>query len=302
MNTRFSVSIVFGVVLMTGLLTNAATASITSDFRAAFTGPFPSTQHDNDFSWEQLLVDVNGNGIVDVGDSIRGVASFESIGRIFGTAAQRLPTGQGAQVTEYTAIFATQVIGKSAGPGGLTNFVMGPDAAFNALFGNSPGTMIAFFDDPGKDFSPTAPLATIFTLASNGNRVLDIGFTGAGGTAAGGEGWTATAPDNPALLPPTPGPGAGNFNASLNALLQANGYENFIIPFTQQSLLGPAFPNTQFSVNGQIFAASGATLPIGDSSDVFWQIQGVVPEPMSLLVWSGLIGLAFSLVGRRHMT
>jgi hypothetical protein len=323
MSARLRISVASAVLVAASLQSGGAFASITADFRAANTGPFPSTQHDNDFSWESLLVDVNGDGEVSVGDSIWGVASFESIGRFSGTPAQRLLTGQGIQVTEYTAIFATKVVAASPNAGNplLTDFVMGPDALFNSVFGNDPGTMIAFFDDTAQNFSATAPLTgggpvppyanlldpgSIFQVASDGLRVLEIGFTGAVDpvtgdvTPAGGEGWAATAPADPSLLPGTPGPGAGVYNASLNALLQTNGYAQFIIPFTQASLFGTGDP-VQFSANGQIFAATGATLPIGDSADIFWQIEGFVPEPVSLIVWSGLIGIGSCLMGRRRV-
>jgi hypothetical protein len=314
MVTKYRMTIIAVVATAAVFLLNGlASASITSNFITTCTGPFPSNQFDNDQSWESLIIDSNSNGVLDMGDSIWGVASFESIGKFGGVdGVSRLSVGQSSgKTTEYTAIFATKVLTKSttADADGNYTFTMGPDAAFNTMFGNTSGTMIAFFDDVAKNFSATAPLGAtignfndagnIFQVASDGLRVLEIGFTGAAGAATGGEGWMALAPDNPTAL--SADESTAGYRGFLDVLNQANGYELFDIAFAKNGVAGSAGPKVQFAVNGSIFASPDTTLPIGDDSNVSWTITKVLPEPTSLLIWgAGICAIVLRGSSRRR--
>lgn len=131
-------------------------------------------------------------GIIEVGDYLTGVFDY---GRI-GNQTQGFPgpfIGKGTAYSELTGVFMLKVIGKTATGAGTFNLSFGSDAAaFAAQYGlasvNS-GTMIRLFDDVNPDYTQSGSVAASIASATNGVQFLDAGFTGAGGTAAAGEGW-----------------------------------------------------------------------------------------------------------------
>jgi hypothetical protein len=242
--------------------------------------------HHNDSSVEYLSTDLNGNHMAEAGDVFTGMFIVETVGDNSGTigAGTRLTTN-GALGYEITGIFSTQII--SVTPNGSNfDYVFGPDPTFEATYGT--GAMAALFFDSTPDYNPnlaTAPLS--LATASNGTLQASVGFAG-----LPGEGWTAsTTTQDVTALPPGISANGNNYAANLNYIgVLGDYFADLDIAFAQPSAFTPgAF--TQFSVNGQVFGNGSSTpFPVGDSTDIFFQTNGAVPEAASLLVWMGLIG------------
>lgn len=253
--------------------------------------PMPHHEHFNDFSWEQI-VDVGGDGIVGPGDILEGVFDIESIGMEGGSVGvNRLSTGGSGDAVEATGYFRALVTGKTLlGPNpaaGPWRFDFGPDPLFEDIYGQ--GAMVAAYEDPNNDFDATQPnIAQLIGTATNGLHLVTLGFTG-----QRGEGWYA-------LVLTDSIPGAAGFGSSAVGYYQAN--LNRISSPGLQVQVAQAEPSsfapgtfTEFSINGNLYGtASGASLPLSDSAEVFFT---VVPEPAT---WALLVlGAACLLFWRR---
>src|SRR5262249_35872115 len=109
---------------------------------------------------------------------------------------------------EVTAVFSLRITNIASGVPVVGNVLtFAPDPVFEGFYGT--GAMAAIFEnDSGRPL--TADLAagggatgTYFADAQAGVLNAIAGFTGAGGTATGGEGWTGTA--STLVFPPTTG-------------------------------------------------------------------------------------------------
>jgi len=188
-----------------GLLVSSsiASAAATTDFSTliAYNGGAP-TNNENQFTDAdgESLIKGAGNtqtGIIEVGDFLYGVLDFNRISNV-NNGAPGTAIGAGTVYSELTAVFCLQVTSKTAAGGGTYNFTFGANTTeFASLLGVSPsslssGTMIRAYDDFSQDFKfggTGVTQASSVATATDGTHYLDAGFTGAGGTAAAGQGW-----------------------------------------------------------------------------------------------------------------
>jgi hypothetical protein len=314
MNRAFGTKAVLGmmaVLLVAG--TASAGGSITSIVDFSNTPPIGTLNTGSDDSRE-LLIDLNGNGKADVGDTFRGILNINSMWN----DTTNIITGIGGNSpnNEWTAIFQAVIVGKSAttNVNGEHDFAFGPSAIFaeaNTLFGGASGAMFLFYEDAGNDFSVANGYDTDGTLgpayvsgaggtsdehyATNGIFTWAIGFNGvmglgADGLAASGdeytslgEGWHATAFETPAGVAGTD-LGSGNIDA--NRVFGAGGsfdswiLDTFVSQFDASS--GVEFRgDTQF----QRPLSGSPTWPIENEAQINFKAIGV---PVPSAVWMGL--------------
>ena len=183
----------FGCALLTagvfGATAQAATVS-----QIVNSGGFPADVFVSDENGE-VVIDRNQNGLIDVGDSIRGVLTFDQI-KVNANPLQHLLHSVGN--SELGGIFQILVTAKipTGDPTAPFRFTFAPDAAFTAERGANANTMILLYDDAGiTHFNIHAAGSTAASEASvtDGNLFLELGI-GALGNAFFGFGG-----DNPAL-------------------------------------------------------------------------------------------------------
>jgi hypothetical protein len=239
--------------------------------------PLPHDEHWNDFSWEHII-DQGEEGVIDPGDVLEGVFNFESVG-VLGGNGNRMSVGSSGDNVELTGYFRLKVEGVGGGAGGLFDPVtlsFGPDPVFEDIFGD--GAMAAAFEDPSKDFDASLDLDDLIDSATNGTHLVTMGLTG-----SAGEGWAAVVlTDSIGAAASFGSSSFGFYQANLNRIITEGG-DNALsaveISQTQESLFEED-TYTDFSVSGQLYGtASGATLPISNSTDVFFT---AVPEPSTL--------------------
>jgi len=181
-----------------------------------------------------------------------------------------------------------------------------------ALKKTTAGGLVIVYDDANEDFDRIAPPATLAgsaaTLHTGGTTVSEIGFTGAvdgfgNVTPGAGEGWLAVGPSTPSLAFTTPLntvlPGT-SFTLAVNALTPFFGL-NFL------PLLNPVFggPGADFVGGGTLSGyGDGMMVPsavgpwhIGSDADISFR---PVPEPGSILCWTGIAALGFVVARRRR--
>lgn len=272
------------------------------------------TNHYNDDSLEHVIGKTAGS--LAIGDVLEGIFTFGSIGVDGGTIGiDRVNAGAGTGNAEVTGYFRTKVLDIQGGPGNYLVY-FGPDAgsAFTAQYGD--GAMAVMYEDTSPDYFTLGTIAQGIASATDGSLVTAIGFTGAGGTAADGEGWVAR-PSTLSITPTTLGFSIGSYFANLNLINQGGSaqFDNISFLNSQGSffsggeLTGAPTTPTQFVIDGQVFSRPTNQIPAGgfpirDSADFRFQANSVVPEPASMLVWAG-IGLAGTVGGmmrRRRVT
>ncbi|MDA0990899.1 MAG: PEP-CTERM sorting domain-containing protein [Verrucomicrobia bacterium] len=133
-----------------------------------------------DISFESQNVDLNSNGLLDVGDTLRGILEISNVvDQGPGGTVSASPSTQGG--VELTAIFETVVTSKvSVGaPGsGNFNFTFGPHTPFAAEFGGlGTGAMVAFFTDSVLDNDFGTGLAGCTVGAGNSCEAFASGDT-----------------------------------------------------------------------------------------------------------------------------
>lgn len=174
----------------------------------------PNRMSDN--SAEEQGVDLNGDSLLWVGDTLRGTAQWNTIEGTGGSGVNSLGVSPGDLNNELTSIFEVEVVsatiasdldGSCGGDltcGGGTalsgdefvNYTFGPNAAFVAAFGLTPGTMVAFYEDPTPDWDRTDPILTAEANATNEALVWELGFYG-----DADEGWASiNTPVDPSFL------------------------------------------------------------------------------------------------------
>lgn len=263
----------------------------------------------SDNSGESMNIDVAPiNGFLWVGDSLRGTADWQTVEDLSGGGGtNQLGT---AGVNELTAIFEVVVtsatisfdldgscgVDVTCGGGTLltgdefATYTFGTSAAFNAEFGLTAGTLVAFYEDATPDYNRNlATQALIEATATDGPLVLELGFFG-----DADEGWTALgASTNPAGGSAVPQATIlGTFNVQLsigkNALFGDN------IQVAAGCLTIVCGGDGLIDVNG----SGGVTGTLGSTSfyDIFDNVDLVfipVPEPGILgLMGVGLLSLA----------
>jgi hypothetical protein len=273
-------------------------------------------------NFESIQVDVDGDGLLDVGDSLRGVWQLQnnSLG-INGTVVDSFLPGNGAGNPEVTGIFEVLVLGKFANTtiAGTWNYVFGPSPTFATAFTLPTNTMLAVYTDPVFEYSQTIDDTTktvtdVYNVITDGSEAFAVGFGtsrlkfGAGdtfGDTQTGDGyWYATAASEDLT-----NVGTSTFYYGLEVLAGFGNYlpSNFLpLRNTQQVLPGLTFDKNDLVGRGN----TSANLPdlgnslgsqqkfdvaSNDPAGVFY-----VPEPGSSLCWLGLMAAALTWVRRRR--
>lgn len=232
----------------------------------------------------EYLVDRNGNGLLDVGDSLRGIFRIESIEALGGGSSTQI--GQGTAYNELTAIFQTVVTSKVAVGGGRFNYTFG----YDALSGFGAGVLAQLYEDAAQDYARIgcANFAACEATAMGGSLWAELG-TGSGTF------WSAlNTPDNPgvgATLPATTPLGA--FSVGLDFITNNTGFQWNQVACVDQTDFSVSFVDVcgQGGLLASGRLASGTDTPY----DVFNNVDFTanrVPEPGSLaLVALGLLGV-----------
>lgn len=262
----------------------------------------------SDNSAESQKVDVNGNGFLDEGDTLRGIFQIETREDLTGGNPSFVYGSNGN--TELTGIFEIVVLSRtfvSNGVDGLAgtaddtyNFEFGAYAPFQAEFGLSGTTMAVFFEDATPDFDRTGTIALGETTATDGTKVVEIGFTG-----DADESWNAfNAPQDPSLGATRPqATSLGTFDFALGFLFNSLFANN-------AGVLASCFPACAGDNFVDITGSGGITgtlLPNGTSpseNDIFNNVDLVfapIPEPGTLgMLGVGLLGLGLFLRTRQQ--
>lgn len=266
---------------------------------------FRNTQFE-DTSGESMNVDLNGNGNLDVGDSLRGILRIDFL-RNLDNLAEEHSLAPGSGNNELAAVFEATVIAKVDLGGGLFNFVFGPSASFatemegitGMAAGSLAGTMVAFFEDPTHEFklegatcTSTAPGGNCEGNITDGTLVLAAGMVG-----GAGEGWVALgAPETPSVLTTRSVNGSfGTFNVALSEVFSVWNLEDGIIGGSG-ALHGSCDLVSPFAIESP---CSDPVSPYHVIDDVRFA-AAVVPEPGTLSLMSlGLLGLGAAVRRRR---
>ncbi len=251
----------------------------------------------DDLSFEIIDNDIDGDGNLDVGDTLRGIAVFEAVNP---------GTGQfnpGAAGLELTAVFEAEVVSKVAVGGGNFNYTFGPHAGFATDLGLVNDAMVAFYLDTTQEFTADNnpnPLSG----ATGGNSVAcDPGDVGNGGDCeanlvdgtlivtlgmdgSAGEFWTAD------------GAPEATIAATLVNSITAIGDFNFRL-----SILQDAFTLDTSGILaaalGELQGTSNINTPyhVRDETNIIF----VVPEPATIgLLGAGLLGIGAVVARRRR--
>jgi hypothetical protein len=147
-------------------------------------------------------------GIIEVGDYLYGVSEYVRIVNV-NYPAPGTAIGAGTSTSELTGVFLVEVLTKNPDGNGTYDFTFGPDTAkYASVFGVAvpAGTVMTLYDDPRQDVTLGGSVAASLATAMDGTLAGHLGFTGPGGTAAGGEGWASAFPssDDFGILPSEP--------------------------------------------------------------------------------------------------
>ena len=261
----------------------------------------------SDNSAESQGADVNGNGFLDEGDTLRGIFQIETREDLTPPNSGTFVYGSGGN-SELSGIFEIVVTSKTFVSDGEDNivgtaddrfdFTFGAYAPFQAEFGLSGTTMAVFFEDGSPDFDRTGSIALGETTATDGTKVLEIGFSG-----DIDESWNAAnAPQDPSLgatRPQTTSLGTFDFALGIlfNTLFGAN-----------SGVFAACFPVCPGDGLVDFVGSGGITGTLGSAAenDIFNNVDMVfqpssVPEPGTLgMLGVGLLGLGLFVRTRRQ--
>ena len=248
------------------------------------------------FKWEdndaeKINIDLNTDGNLDVGDTLRGIVEIQD--------HVDEPTGDsyaldGIANNTLTAVFEIEVITKIAtATPGLFNYVFGANSGFESTYGT--GAMVAFFEDPVDDFTiqgcDPSPGGTCEQNVTDGTKILVLGI----GSDPDDQ-WLALNSPEDTTFPTTAGTAdaLGQFNYALSVLFSGVG------EFDQVKITSPFLATVDdgfvdFKGSGQILgtqdSAGNQATVYTSTSDI--DLQSIsVPEPTTLaLIGAGLFGV-----------
>ncbi len=159
--------LVIAIALSLGLGIGAAQAATVASISQSY-GLFQWEDDDG----EMQGVDLNGNGLLDVGDTLTGVIEVTKINQLIAPFSSALMDG--ITNTHLSAVFTTEVKAKVAGSG-LSTF----DYTFGPV-GGATGTMISFYEEAIDDLNilGCATDAICKSFVTDGTLILDLGFVG----------------------------------------------------------------------------------------------------------------------------
>lgn len=263
---------------------------------------------DNDA--ERIGFDANGNGLLDLGDTIRGITTIETIEDLSGGTGTNNLGGAGGPNNEMTGIFEAVVTGITDLGNGLANISFGAYAPFAAEFGLPAGSILAFFDDPANDYTRLGgSLAVTEASATGGNLILAYGIDGSDSD----ELFRAMNVDPDVdLSNVAPGTAVGTFVFQFSQLLN-----NTPLTFEQVSAGSQAAANDtyvpcvadvthdcriDFNGSGSAVGTQGINTPYGVFTNFDATVRVVVPE-IDAVAGTGaltLLGGALVLMGERR--
>ena len=178
-----------------------------------------TVNHLEDQDWENLIVDNNSNGKLDIGDWTLGMIEIQAYRDVYPTGSDfRSPGTGGYPAATITGVFLLEVTGKVLS-GGLYTFTFGSagidawthlqdgtiDTLTNLGTPTHEGTVGMFYDDTSTPYVSPAPPAPDDSLngalgtATDGNLWWEIGFKG-----DPGEYWINTTSFDGSSPPPPP--------------------------------------------------------------------------------------------------
>ena len=291
------------LVLFTALSIVGACGSFShADFVTSHFQPPGSNTQLSDTSLENVTITgSNSSSVLQTGDILTGTVQYNAV-TVQGGSTPNVPNS--IQVTAY---FQEVVTVGATYPGVGTVLTFAPTTAFQTTYGT--GALAAFYENDSTTpytslltSHTSGPLSTYVNAATSGTLLAVVGFTGTGGTATGGEGWSSIA-TTLSLSLSSAAANIASYKANLDLIANPDALlssPNYIFSNTQGSTFNPSSP-TQFQVSGTIFsqqsnAFNAGTFQLNDNSSVLFDVK-VAPEPSSFVLLAfggfGLIGAAW---------
>jgi hypothetical protein len=252
----------------------------------------------------------NGDTTLSVGDRLRAIFRIHDIN--VNSTDHFLPAGSmfaGVSEVEVTSI-------TPSGVGGLSNFTFGVSSDFSANYA-TPGAMVAMYtsdsnpfaiENGGIDSEGVTDEEALVSNVLSGSLYWTFGFTGAGETPTGGEGWAANLAPNDISVFSGQSTTAQSGQVTFGLSLLDNTAGPQLVPNSVSQtpsafipVLGDGSKDTLYGSAGLFGIVDGngdINTPM-DATDSLRGTVNVVPEPTTLvLLGFGLIGIAA--VGRKR--